>query len=177
MKEGTERGDRLKKRCSFTTDFGRHHDMLRVATRAICTTACATIAAGLFAAVALAGPIEDRQKTMEQVGDAMKVLAAIAKKEQPFDAAVVKTNAETMAANFTKAKDLFPDGSEKGSKETYAKPDIWTDRAAFDAGLRKAHDAAVAMAAVTGEAQFMPALQQLGGACKGCHDKFRRPKE
>ncbi len=151
--------------------------MLRVATRAICTTACATIAAGLFAAVAFAGPIEDRQKAMEQVGDAMKVLAAIAKKEQPFDAAVVKANADTMAANFEKAKALFPEGSEKGAKETWAKPDIWTDKATFEAGLSKAHEAAVAMAAVTDQAQFMPALQQLGGACKNCHDKFRRPKE
>jgi len=151
--------------------------MFRLAKRAICTTACATIAAGLFATAVLAGPIEDRQKAMEQVGDAIKVFAAIAKKEQPFDAAVVKANAEKMAAAFAAAKDLFPDGSQTGDKETWAKPDIWTDRATFDAGMNKAHEAALAMAAVTDQAQFMPALQALGGACKGCHDKFRRPKE
>ncbi|MGE0211502.1 MAG: cytochrome c [Parvibaculaceae bacterium] len=151
--------------------------MLRIAKRAVCATVCSTVAAGLFAAAAFAGPIEDRQKAMEQVGDAMKILAAIAKKQQPFDAAVVKAEAEKAAAAFEKAKDLFPEGSDKGEKETYAKPEIWTDRATFDADLKKAHDAAVAMAAVTEEGQFMPALQALGGNCKGCHDRFRRPKE
>lgn len=151
--------------------------MLSIAKRAVCATVCSTVAAGFFAVAAFAGPIEDRQKAMENVGDAMKVLAAIAKKQQPFDAAVVKAEAEKAAAAFEKAKDLFPEGSDKGEKETYAKPEIWTDRATFDADLNKAHEAAVAMAAVTEEAQFMPALQALGGACKACHDRFRRPKE
>lgn len=151
--------------------------MFRIASRAVCATVCSTIAAGLLAAAAFAGPIEDRQKTMEGIGDSMKVFAAIAKKQQPFDAAVVKAEAEKVAAGFEKAKDLFPEGSDKGEKETYAKAEIWTDRAKFDAGMEKAHEAAVAMAAVTEEAQFMPALQQLGGACKSCHDSFRRPKE
>lgn len=151
--------------------------MLRLAKRAICTTACTAIAAGLFASIAFADPIAQRQDAMEQVGDAMKTLAAIARKEQPFDAAVVKASGEKAAASFAAAKDLFPDGSDTGAKETWARADIWTDRATFDAGLNQAHEAAVAMAAVTEEAQFMPALQALGNSCKSCHDKFRRPKE
>lgn len=150
--------------------------MPKLATRAVYTV-CTTIAAGLFAASALAGPIEDRQKAMEDVGDAMKVLAAIAKKERPFAAAEVKQAGETIADRFGKAKALFPEGSEKGDKETWAKPEIWSDRAGFDAALAKGQEAATAMAAVTEESQFMPALQALGGSCKDCHDKFRRPKE
>jgi cytochrome c556 len=38
--------------------------------------------------------IRARQAAMEDVGDAIKVLAGIAKKQQPFDAAVVKKNAQ-----------------------------------------------------------------------------------
>lgn len=131
----------------------------------------------LLTSIAFAGPIEDRQAAMKSVGDSMKVLAAIAKKEQPFDAAVVKQHGDNIAANFAKAKDLFPDGSEKGEKETYAKPEVFSDKAGFQAAMTKGHDAAVAMAAVTAEAGFLPALQALGGACKGCHDKYRRPVE
>lgn len=131
----------------------------------------------LGASLALADAVEDRQAAMKAVGKAMGALAAIAKKEAPFDAAVVKENADIIAAKFEAAKTLFPDGSEKGAVETYAKPDIWSDRAGFDAALAKAHEAAVAMAAVTEESQFGAALGALGNGCKGCHEKFRRPKE
>jgi cytochrome c556 len=33
------------------------------------------------------------------------------------------------------------------------------------------------MAAVTDEAAFVPAMKNLGGTCKGCHDKYRLPKQ
>ena len=40
---------------------------------------------------------------MEEINDAMKPLAAIAKKQAPFDAAVVKASATTIADNLKKA--------------------------------------------------------------------------
>ncbi len=96
-----------------------------------------TVVIGLAAVIgitsaALAGPIEDRQAAMKNVGKAMGALAAIAKKEAPFDAAVVKDNATALAENVKIAKQHFPEGSETGDKETWAKPEIWQNKADFD---------------------------------------------
>jgi cytochrome c556 len=120
--------------------------------------------------------IEERQETMEEIGKAMKSLAAIAKQEAPFEVEVVQSSAKAIAEHLEKAADLFPEGSDSGDVETWAKPDIWSDRATFDKDLQDAHDAAVKLAAVTEQSAFMPALGALGNGCKTCHDTFRRPK-
>ncbi len=123
------------------------------------------------ATAAYAGAIEDRQAAMKAIGKAIGELAKIAKKEAPFDAAVVKANAEIIQQKLEAAKAMFPDDSKPGGAvETWAKPEVWTDRAAFDAADAKAQEAAKKMAAVTTEAEFGPALGELGGACKGCHE-------
>ena len=121
--------------------------------------------------------IRERQKTMEEVGDSMKGLAAIAKKQAPFDAAVVKKNAETIASHFEKAAGLFPAGSDKGEVETWAKAEIWSDQEGFKKALETAHKAAVDMQTVAEEPAFGPALGALGSGCKNCHDTYRRPKK
>jgi cytochrome c556 len=130
-----------------------------------------------FTSIALAGPIEDRQELMKANGQTMKLLGGMAQGESPFDAAVVKEQGEAMAARFEKAKTLFPPGSEQGPPETYAKPEIWSDPDGFAAAANKAVEASQAVAAVTEAAQLGPALGAAGEACKGCHDKYRRPKD
>lgn len=132
---------------------------------------------GLGATAALAGPIEDRQAGMKQVGKAMGAFAGIAKGEAAYDAAVVKTNADSMLEGFKKAFANFTPGSEKGPPETYAKAEIWSDPTGFKAAQDAALKAVDAMAATTDEAGFKTALGGLGEACKGCHTKFRRPKD
>lgn len=122
------------------------------------------------------GPIQTRQKAMEAVGDAMKSLSGIAKKEAPFDAAVVRKNAESIVANLETARKAFPAGSEKGDVQTWAKASIWSDGAGFAAAMKTSHEAATAMAAVKEEAALGPALKALGGSCKGCHETYRLPK-
>lgn len=134
------------------------------------------IALGIGVSISLAGPIEDRQKAMKDNGAAIKILAEIAEGKSPFDAAVVKTNAEINAARLETVKDLFPAGSENGPPETFAKPEIWSDAAGFEAARTAARDAALALAGVTDQAQYGEALGKLGGGCKNCHEKFRRPK-
>ena len=96
-------------------------------------------------------------------------------KEAPFDAAVVKKNATTILEKLKEAHGLFPEGS--GGGDSRAKPEIWSDRAGFDQAMKDAQAAATAMAAVSEEAAFFPAMKSLGGACKGCHDKYRLPKQ
>lgn len=135
------------------------------------------VIAALGATIAFAGPIEDRQAGMKQVGKAMGAFAGIAKGEAAYDAAVVKTNADSMLEGFKNAFANFTPGSEKGPPETYAKAEIWSDPEGFKTAEGNALKAVEAMAATTDEAGFKTALGGLGEACKGCHTKFRRPKD
>jgi cytochrome c556 len=131
---------------------------------------------------AVSGPdgteaIKERHEAMEAIGNSIGALAAIAKKEAPFDAAVVKENAEKIADLLQESASLFPEGSDKGDAETWAKAEIWSDPDGFKKALKQCHTAAVEMASVTDPAEFGPALGKLGNGCKTCHDKYRRPKE
>jgi len=127
------------------------------------------------AGLAAEDPAHQRHEAMETVQESFKPLRAIAVKEAPFDAAVVKKNATTILEKLKEAHGLFPEGS--GGGDSRAKPEIWSDRAGFDQAMKDAQAAATAMAAVTEEAAFVPAMKSLGGACKGCHDKYRLPKQ
>jgi cytochrome c556 len=136
----------------------------------------------LAAALPLAGddaadPIAARQTEMKGVLDAMKGLSAIARKQAPFDAAVVAKNAGAIASHLESARPLFPAGSDAGAIETWAKAEIWANPADFDAKMVAAHDAAAELAKVTDESAYVPALVKLGDACKACHEPYRRPKE
>lgn len=135
------------------------------------------VIATLSATLAFAGAIEDRQAGMKQVGKAIGAFADIAKGKTAYDAAVVKTNADSMLEGMKKAFSNFTAGSEKGPPETYAKAEIWSDPEGFKAAEDKALAAVEAMAATTDEAGFKTALAGLGDACKGCHTKYRRPKD
>lgn len=121
--------------------------------------------------------IQERHEAMERIKDSMGALGAMAKKKTPFDAEAVRTNAETIAAKLTEAAGLFPEGSETGDVETWAKAEIWSERENFDKMFQSAIEAAEKLQAVTEEKDFLPALGELGGNCKGCHEKYRRPEE
>ena len=144
-----------------------------------------TLAFGAGISIGLAGawgvglaaenPAHQRHEAMETVQESFKPLRAIAVKEAPFDAAVVKKNAGTILDKLKEAHGLFPEGS--GGGDSRAKPEIWSDRAGFDQAMKDAQAAASALAAVTDEAAYVPAMKTLGGSCKNCHDKYRLPKQ
>jgi cytochrome c556 len=125
--------------------------------------------------LAAENPAHQRHEAMETVQESFKPLRAIAVKEAPFDAAVVKKNATTILEKLKEAHGLFPEGS--GGGDSRAKPEIWTDRAGFDQAMKDAQAAATALAAVTDEAAYVTAMKTLGGSCKNCHDKYRLPKQ
>jgi cytochrome c556 len=120
-------------------------------------------------------PAKERHETMEAVGSGMKAMVSIAKKETPFDAAVVEKNAGAMAENLEKASKLFPEGS--GGGESRAKAEIWSDAAGFEKAMKDGIAAAKALQAVKDEAAFGPAMQAVGASCKSCHDKYRLPRK
>jgi cytochrome c556 len=150
----------------------------RNTSHALAAALAAALAVGTasIAASTSTDAIKDRQQTMKDIGGAMQNLAAIAKKEAPFDAAVVNKNAGNIAKALKKAADLFPEGSDTGEVETWAKLEIWSDRAGFVKTFEAAGAEAVDLQSVTVEAAFPPALGKLGDACKACHQTYRRPK-
>jgi len=140
--------------------------------------AIALLALGVASVAVAAGddPILVRQEAMEGVGDSMKALSAIAKKQTPFDVGTVQKQGAAIAAHLEKAGPLFAEAGAQGA-ETWAKAEIWTQKADFDAKMKAAHGAALELAKVADEAAFMPALGKLGNTCKSCHELYRRPKE
>jgi cytochrome c556 len=148
---------------------------VRISKQAVASLVVTLSVGGAAAIVLAADAYQDRHMAMEGVGDAMKSLGAIAKKQAPFDAAVVKANATTIAENLDKASKLFTAGS--GGGDSRAKPEVWTDAAGFEKGMKDARAAAVALQSVSDEAAYGPALGALGSTCKSCHDKYRIPKQ
>lgn len=139
------------------------------------TAGLSVLIAGAWGAVLASDAAHERHEAMETVQESFKPLRAIAVKEAPFDAAVVKKNATTILEQLKAAHGMFPEGS--GGGDTRAKAEIWSDRAGFDQAMKDAQAAATAMAAVTEESAFVPAMKALGGTCKACHDKYRLPKQ
>jgi len=89
----------------------------------------------------------------------------------------VKAVSDDLVAHFEHDKTLFPDGSDKGDVETWAKAEIWSDKDAFMKRFDDAIADAKALGEVTDLAALGPTLGKLGKeACGGCHDKYRRPK-
>lgn len=69
---------------------------------------------------------------------------------------------------------LFPAGSNVGESE--ALPIIWEDAEGFAAAVEKANKAAAAFAeaAESGDKEAISgAFREMGGACRGCHDRYR----
>ena len=148
-------------------------------TRQRIWSAIAVLAVVAISATAMTATdaIKERQKAMEGVRDGMMALGAIAKGDQPFDADVVKAGAAKVADHLAQAAELFPEGSDTGDVQTWAKPEIWTDRGQFDEIFKSTHQAALDLQSVTEADGFPPALGKLGNGCKSCHDLYRLPKQ
>lgn len=147
--------------------------MLRISS----VIAVAVVVAISAAAMTGTDAIKERQKEMAGVREGIMALAAIAKKEQPFSAEVVQANGAKIAEHLTQAAELFPEGSDQGEVQTWAKSEIWSDRGHFDELMKSTHQAAVELQSVTDAKAFPPALGTLGTGCKSCHDLYRLPKD
>jgi cytochrome c556 len=121
-------------------------------------------------------PIKERQDTMKKISDDNKVLGAMTKGEAPFDAAKASALLGGWDARVKKVLTLYPDDSKTGEK-TRAKPEIWQNKADFDAKMADFAKAAAAAKAATGSADaFKAAYADLGKACDSCHEKYRAPR-
>jgi cytochrome c556 len=122
--------------------------------------------------------IKGRQGCMKAHGASLEVMVPMMKGEKPYDNAAIQAilaKEETACADWDK---WWGADTQKGETvETYAKPEIWTDTKGFTDAGGKWFEAYKAVKASADEAAFKAAFPVLGEACKGCHDKFRRPKD
>lgn len=144
------------------------------------------VVAGVLAlglsATAFAGPADDaikgRQGCMKAHGASMGVMVPMFKGEKPFDAAAIAATFEKEGAACADwAKWWGPDTQKGETAETWAKPEIWTDAKGFEEAGGTWYAAFTAVKGAADEAAFKATFPALGNACKGCHEKFRRPKE
>ena len=94
------------------------------------------------------------------------------------DANYVSNHASAVAALVSELKTVFQEGSI--TEDSEALPAIWEKPEKFAEALAKAEEAAVALGEVAagGDIQAIDgAFRELGGACKGCHDDFRKEHE
>ena len=113
-----------------------------------------------------------RHGVMEAIGGHMTAMVTILRKGVHQDELAL--HASGIAALADISPDIFPGGSDVEKSE--ALPAVWENPAEFNAAMTKFVETAKLMeqAALTGDmAQIGPAIQGLGGACKGCHDDFR----
>lgn len=119
--------------------------------------------------------IKYRQSVMQLQVFHFGRIAAMASGRLPFDAKVAADDAALLDTIDHLPFVAFIDGSDKGAP-TRARPEIWKDRAKFDAAAVKLQDnaAKLSAAARTGNLeQIRTAVGEVDKSCKGCHDEFR----
>ncbi len=124
----------------------------------------------LFAGASLAdnGAADYRHHTMEAIGGHMEAIVDILKQKVPHQAHM-GLHADAIAEMAAIADTLFPAGSEGGD----ALPAIWEQPEEFAKRLQAFKEAAAGFRQTVSEGgEVGAAVQNLGGACKGCHDDF-----
>ena len=138
------------------------------------------VALGLGATLAYASAddsIKGRQACMKAHGASMGVMVPMIKGEKPYDnAAIQATLTAEDAACADWAKWWGADTQKGETVETFAKAEIWTDAAGFEAAGGAWYKAFQAAKGSADEASFKATFPALGASCQGCHEKFRRPK-
>ena len=123
------------------------------------------------------GVVKERMDLMVTLGDAMKPLAAMFKKQQPYDPELVAKNAAAMGARTAVIAGLFPHGSM--DKPTKALPSIWEDWPAFEQLATQLGAATAQLAQAAKDADFKAARRKfarVAKTCTACHSKFRVPQ-
>jgi cytochrome c556 len=120
----------------------------------------------------------DRHTMMEQVGQATRILAGMARGEAPYEAGAALNGMRVYLAVATAWPHMFPEGTETGN-DTRAAAAIWDDPAGFVAAADKfAADAAAGIeTAGTGLEAFQAAFGTVAQNCRSCHEVYRTPDQ
>lgn len=136
------------------------------------------IASAALAAGAPADLVKERQDEMKANSETMKALLGVMKGDKPFDAASVKAMSDSIAQSFDKMwKDGVWDTSTQSiTTDNNAMPAIWADPTGFEKARTDAMAALAALGASADVAGLKAAMPKLGGACKTCHETYRKPE-
>ena len=119
--------------------------------------------------------VDYRQSLMTLIGWDFGLLSDMVKEKKPFDAAEFSMRASRIAAMSDQLGDGFPKDSMR--KESYSKPEIWTNWDDFQSKAKDftmqaklLADVAKANDATKNKEQF----KKVAATCKACHDKYTR---
>ncbi len=127
------------------------------------------------AAVAQNAPavVKERQETMKGLWPNFYRGFSQAAKGESADVAATPAKTQEAVATLQKVATLFPAGSgREATPDTRAKPEIWTQRSAFDAALTKlvSETQKLGDVAKTGNIEAVKAqFAAVSEACGGCH--------
>ena len=119
--------------------------------------------------------IKYRKAAFTVMGAHFGRIGAMASGRAPFDAAAAAANADIVSTLSRLPYAGFIEGTASG--ETRAKPEIWTERAKFDAAANKMQEEVgkLNVAAKSGNLdQIKVAFGAAGQSCKACHDNYRK---
>ena len=143
-------------------------------------------AAALVAPAALAqddfsAQLKARQGQFRIMALNIGVLGGMAQGKIEYDAEAAQTAADSLVAiSGVDQGKLWPEGTDEVMLEgTRAKVAIWENFDDFASKWAAYGEQAAAIQAVAGDGleAVGPAVQELGGTCKACHDDYRAPDE
>lgn len=151
-------------------------NIVRAAALAGIAAAAGALAAGPPPAPSPQAAIAARQAGYKKMGAAMKALNEQLKGDAPAKD-VMLTSARTIAATARDQPRLFPAGSgPTAGVKTDALPNIWTDRATFDAAMNRMLGESGKLLVVAGGgdvAAIRAQAKATGATCAACHRQFR----
>lgn len=141
------------------------------------------------ATAAISGEAEERavkarQALMQVYAFNLGQLGGMVKGEMEYNADLAKASADNLVkATSMNGMAMWPKGSSMADDgmagKTWAKADIWADGSDVGEKAKAMREAAAQMAEVAGNGldAVKGAMGGVGGGCKGCHEKFRAPKD
>jgi cytochrome c556 len=116
---------------------------------------------------------DDRARAMKRIRNSFRVLVDMAQTGS-FDAVAVQTSAFEIVTELMIFRELFPSGSQ--NLDRLSRPEVWSDRAGFDAAWEVGDCAASKLGTVSEADGYVPALESLAAACRSCHKKYVVPQ-
>lgn len=124
--------------------------------------------------------IKERHDNFEAIGDAFKAVRGELEKDAP-DFTLIAAKAGDINTRAQKIADHFPAGTSTADGfDTEALPAIWEKPEEFKAAAQKLVDESAKLGTVAAggdKAAVGAQAMAMGGACKGCHDRFRLDDE
>lgn len=123
------------------------------------------------------GIVKERMTLMDTIGDSMKILAAMYKRQAPYDPALVARHSASISARARSISGLFPQGSS--DHPSRALPAIWQDWPEFDQLARQLGTDSAELARMAESSDLKATRRQfarVARSCTGCHKKFRKPE-